>query len=61
MSDIGGVSGGLNGPIRLKEKRSVYLEKWTWERESFKKIAQKIAKKLRSYATDFKSTIQTAR
>ena len=35
----------INGPIRLKEKILIYLEKWTCETESSKTIVQDIAKK----------------
>ena len=39
----------LNGPIRLKEKRSVKLEISKWATESFKIIGQHIAKKFINY------------
>ena len=39
----------ISGQIRLEEKRLIYVEKWKWEIESSKRVAQEIAKKLRSY------------
>ena len=41
----------INGQvkIRLKEKRFIYVENWVWGTESFKKVAQEIAKKFRIY------------
>ena len=31
----------INGQIRLREKRLIYVENWKWETESSKKVAQK--------------------
>ena len=39
----------ISGQIRFKEKRLIYAENWKREIDSFKKIAQEIAKKLMNY------------